>query len=383
MAMKKTLLLIITLLASLSISSQNYNATAFNINGEKLPLLFSENDKGDIVYSDVVNIEGDFTQIRQAVKDYIEEQKGLHELEIKYEVDNSKRIVAKIVCPINKQYWAVEIWGSPVVSGLRDASRITFKCAVDFLNNKFKYTLSDFWTDNRRISGEAKDNGPTNIIYQQRVNSLQKEYDDYASSHNSSKRSVKEKIYDLKSAVDYEKYQYVDSYNAVMNFIKGLREVQLFNANGDFVDQFTSQSSDDEKGQSLDLTNFHGNLLGKGNSVYVPSEGLEPYEKGGVQELIKQISVDEFWKIVNSPRLAHFIIEYHMSTEGRDHAWLVLKSADGKTICSKISGNHTGSSESLEDNHESARTLYMSVIYPLIQKLDNNKTDKIIKLFDR
>ena len=41
------------------------------------------------------------------------------------------------------------------------------------LSNQYRYTLNDFWTDNMRISVEAKDNGPTNFMYQQRLNSLQ------------------------------------------------------------------------------------------------------------------------------------------------------------------------------------------------------------------
>ena len=65
------------------------------------------------------------------------DQKAAHNIKVNIEVDNSKKIVAKIIYPVNKSYWAVELFGSPVVSGIRDASRVTFKCMVEFLNNKY------------------------------------------------------------------------------------------------------------------------------------------------------------------------------------------------------------------------------------------------------
>lgn len=380
---KRLLFVLIIGLASISGIAQNYNATAFNINGEKRPLLFKENAKGEIVYSEIINLNADAAQIRQSVKNYINDQKGQHNLDVTYEVDNSQKLVAKIVYPINKTYWAVEIWGSPVVSGLRDASRNTFKCTVEFLNNKFRYTFSDFWTDNQRISGEAKDNGPTNVIYQQRLNSLQKVYDDYASSHNAEKRSVKEKLYDYQAAIDFEKNQYACEYASIMDFINGLKKVKIFDANGDFEQNADStEDMDLKKPKALDLSNYHGNLLAKGNCVYVNDEGLEPYEQAGVQELVKQITIDGFWKVVPLRSMAHFVLEYHMSTEGRDHAWLELHSVYNSIICKDMPGNHEGSSESLEDNHESARSLYFSVINPLYDKIEKNKGGKVLSMFE-
>ena len=285
------------------------------------------------------------------------DQKATHDISVNIEVDNSKKIVAKIVYPINKLYWVVELFGSPVISGVRDASRVTFKCMVEFLNNKYRYTLNDFWTDNIRISGEAKDNGPTNIIYQQRLNSLQKEYKDYAGKHDIRKRSVKEKLYDYKAAIDFEENQYTCIYESVMGFLGGLKNLKPFDFNGSF-DQNIEIINKKNVPIRLDLSNFHGNLLAKGNSVFVNMEGASPAELSGARELVKQISIDEFWRLVTTREQAHFVLEYHMSTDGRDHAWLEVRSRDNSTICTSMSGNYAGTSEAIGENRDVARKLY-------------------------
>lgn len=383
--MKRIFLFFAFFTTLLLVKAQNFNATAFNAGNWKGEVLFAENANGDITYSDIIQLNGDMDQLRTTVKNYLAEQKAKHDLTLDYELDTDKKIIAKITYPINKEYWAVELWGSPIVSGERDASRITFKCTVSFLNNKFKYTLSDFWTDNRRVFGEAKDNGPTNVIYKQRVGSFQKEYNTYAQSHNAERRSVKEELYDLKANIDYEERQYASSYEAVMNFINGLRQVKVFDANGDFEDDTTVDAGNDSiiARDKIDWSLIHGNLLAKGNPVYVSCERLEPCEQAGAFELIKQISVDDFWRLVTNPSQAYFVLTYHMTTEGRDHAWLEISSCDGKTTCAKMPGNSCGTSESLSENKESARTLYLNVIYPMIQKIGKGKTDKVIALFER
>ena len=269
--------IVVLFLTLVSGKAQNHSTVTFNMGGVSSRLLFQENSEGEIIYTGIIDIKAEAEQIRQTVKDYIMDQKATHDISVNIEVDNSKKIVAKIVYPINKSYWAVELFGSSVISGVRDASRVTFKCMVEFLNNKYRYTLNDFWTDNIRISGVAKDNGPTNIIYQQQLNSLQKEYKDYAGKHDIRKRSVKEKLYDYKAVIDFEENQYTCIYESVMGFLGGLKNLKPFDFNGSF-DQSIEIINKKNVPIRLDLSNFHGNLLAKGNSVFVNMEGASPAE---------------------------------------------------------------------------------------------------------
>lgn len=73
---------------------------------------------------------------------------------------------------------------------------------------------------------------------------------------------------------------------------------------------------------------------------------------------MKQISIDEFWRLVTTREQAHFVLEYHMSTDGRDHAWLEIRSRDNSTICTSMSGNYRGTSEAIGENRDVARKLY-------------------------
>lgn len=367
--------------------AQNYNATAFNINGDKLTLLFDEDKNGNIEYSDTIYIDGTAAEIRQTIKDYLCEQESIHKLKISYELDSSRKLTVQISYPINKNYWAVEFFGSPIFSGLRDASRISFTCSIEFINNKFRYILNNFWTYNRRIAGEAKDNGPTNVIYQQRINSIVKEFELYKAQHDISQRDVKEKIYDYETAIKYETKQYACSYTAVLDFIEGLRNIRVFNENDDLISPQSQNNICEEQdstisSESIDLSQFKGNLLAKGNNVYINTEGIEPCEIAGANELIKQITIDNFWMIVPSKNQAHFILEYHMSTDGRDHAWLEIHSPDNRINCHYIQEKSIKTSESLSENREVARKLYLKTIFPLYNKILKGKQDYIIDRFN-
>lgn len=384
--MNKFLFLLAFLMyVSTSANAQNYNATAFNTNGREVKYLFPKDSEGNIKYSEVVNIKGTTAQIMEAVKTYIAEQKGSHDLDVKEEVASPRKYVATIVYPINKQYWSVEIWGSSVVSGLKDASRITFKCTVDVLDGKYRYILDNFWTDNRRIVGEAKDNGETNTIYAQRLNSLTKERESFVASHPKMSRKDKEALFDIDSNIEYEQYQYQCSYDAITDFIEGLKNLSIGDSITDFdqLDNLQKQQTSAEKVQPLDISGYHGNLMAKGNNVYVVTEGLEPYEQAGASELIKQIKVDGNWTVVPNRKLAHFVLEYKVNLEGRDHAYVTISDRDGKTTCTNLPGLREGSSESLEDNHEVARKIYLNALMKIPSLIEQGKTPKQLSVFER
>lgn len=382
--MRKVLSLLILMMPVL-LWAQTAHLETHGSKGIKQEVLFAEDANGKIVYSEVINLEGIDTELKQLVKDYIDEEKGKRECDINYIVDTSRKIVAEITMPIGKQYFAVEVWGSPVAAWNRDASRIKFTCTVEFLNNKFRYKLDNFWTQNRRASGDAKDNGETNAIYRQRVSSMQRQYDEYAASHDVERRKVKEDLYDLRLAIDNEKMNYYASYKAVMDFIEGLHNLKKVDADGDFEEEGTVKIEETGGTTQNEIKNYHGNLLAKGNSVYVLDTDLEPYERSGAMEIVKQITVDGIWKVVANPSMAHFTIEYHVSTEGRDHAWIELWSNDRQTVYKDFVGSRKGSSESISENREVARSIYLNGIQPILKKIENGslQKDKNLSKFER
>ena len=84
---------------------------------------------------------------------------------------------------------------------------------------KYRYTLTHFITDRWRIPGEGKDNGQSNIIHWQRVNSLTME--------QAAARGKKKDEYT--SMINKEKASYKAEYNAVMAFIEGLKTFAVIN----------------------------------------------------------------------------------------------------------------------------------------------------------
>ncbi len=133
----------------------------------------------------------------------------------------------------------------------------------------------------------------------------------------------------------------------------------------------------------INLNNYYGNLLSRGNNVYLPVERLAVYELAGVNELARQILSERLWNIVDNPRAAHIILEFHTSTKGSDHSWVEIISGDYRTVLKDFSNSKKGCSESEEDNEKVAEYFFRKGILPLIEKLEKGKKDKDIAAFRR
>ena len=373
--MKKLLFISLMLCSSLAFS-QNAVHYAFDTNGPMGECLFNQDSRGNVIYTGIVEMNGTAEEIIMAVSDFIESSKGLLECVAKQKVKTKKNVMYQIKCPVGKQYFSIEVWSSPVFSRLRDASEVIFDCNVEAIDGKFKYTLNNFVTKRNMLKGEAKNDGSPNIIHWQRVNSLIKERQNYLSRHNPAKRSTKEDLYDYDTQIDFEQSLYKMEHKKVMQFVEGLNNMKEQSS-----DTFTSDlvpADDGNDGiEPLNLDNYKGNLLKKGNCVYVM--GGNPYESAGASELIKQISIDNLWKIVTDPRLAHFIIEYRVDLDGRDRAYLRISSRDGSRF---FSGFKHSSDESVDGNRGVARSMYLNELYPLIKKLESGKTPKELVDFE-
>ena len=197
------------LFIGLSLMGQNLMNYAFDTNGPVGDVLFDQNDNGEIVYSGVVEVPFSADTLFGLAKEF------LYDLAKKFGAEVSDRFegVTKVACdielPVGTRFidvGYVGVWG-------KAASTVSFNLVIDIRSGKYRYTLSRFVTDRWRISGEGKDEGPSNLIHWQRVNSLTKEL--------AETRSAKKKE-ELSEMLERERIAYSGEYNAVMDFIHGL-----------------------------------------------------------------------------------------------------------------------------------------------------------------
>ena len=69
---------------------------------------------------------------------------------------------------------------------------------------------------------------------------------------------------------------------------------------------------------NVDIANYKGFLLDKGNAVFVVS-GPTSYEQAGANRLRELLSKDDYWQLAANEEQAHFIIKYYVIIKGQDH----------------------------------------------------------------
>ena len=408
--MKKVLLLIVTIAISYQVEyAQNMLHYALNSNGKKEWTLFPENANGEVVISSIVEAPFSADTILMAADSYITSLNAPGNCEVKTVTKSNIKNVYSVQLNVGKQLWAIEYFGSPLFVINRDVSHVKFTCVIEARKGKYRYSLIDFETNRRTLPGEAKNDGQPNTIHWQRVNSILRLRKQYCLSHNTSNRKAKEDVYSYNEAIAEETYLYFDEFNTVKRFEEGLKNLTF--AVDDFEDLETKGAVKENKDLALKeigdgiycrefLTqtdpNFNfsfienhakiekktvtnGSLLGKGNNVFVTSGG-ENYEQSGAQELKKQIYIDNFWNVVNDVKSAHFVIEYHVNTNGKDKAYIILKSPDRG--CQSDELFTEGSSESMSENREVAKDIYKYYLKPLQKKIETNKIPKTLNMFD-
>lgn len=203
--MKKLLTLLVILVTS-NVNAQNLMNYAFDTNGPVGECLFPDE------YRKVVNTNLSADTIMGLAKEF------LYSISKKYKGNTSNELegITKLACDIElkigKKYITVGVWNpGDVGTWEKAASTITFSLMLEIRDKKYRYTLSNFVTDRYRIPGEGKDQGPSNMIHWQRVNSLTKEMP---------KRGSKRTEYE--NMINFEKALYQGEYNAVQDVIKGL-----------------------------------------------------------------------------------------------------------------------------------------------------------------
>ena len=115
----------------------------------------------------------------------------------------------------------------------------------------------------------------------------------------------------------------------------------------------------------VDIDNYEGFLLQKGNVVYVES-GDTDYEKAGANRLREHILEDGFWKLASRKEQAHFIFKYRVIIKGHDHLdpqFIDTRSGltpkEQKKVYPNLLKNiWIGANESVDENPEFADKLF-------------------------
>ena len=387
----------------MEIRAQNLLHYAISTNGERGKCLFPEDATGNVVFSSIIDVPCSADSIIMVADEYISSQNITEKCKVKKIASSSRSCTYSIQLNIGQQSWGIEFWGSPLFVFQRDASHVKFKCIVEARNGKYKYSLIDFETNRNSLRGEAKNDGQPNIIHWQRVNSLTKERNAYAAKHDITKRNVKEEIFDYNSQIAYEACLYQAEYDATLKFEYGLKNLQfgddfmdfatvpsITNAENEnqgtefissqFGKDFFMQTGGNDNFSRKEPTNKFindGHIFDKGHNVFITS-GDRLFELSGAQELVKQTMIDGFWNVVDDIKLAHFVMRYEVTLEGRDKAYLYFSTPNSNN---EVKISSTGGSESIIDNREIARRLYLNSVFPMYKKIEEKNYPKQFSVF--
>ncbi len=75
----------------------------------------------------------------------------------------------------------------------------------------------------------------------------------------------------------------------------------------------------------IDEADIHGSLIAQGNKVFIPINSYIESERVGQEQLKKLVSEWDYWTVVDKPEQAHFVLQYVLTSKGRDNAWLFVR----------------------------------------------------------
>lgn len=392
---------------NLFVCAQNSLYYAWTTNGNTGNKLFPEVNN-EVIISNIIITDCSPEEIFESLEDLVGYINLKKDRSLKLVSKSKSRAIYSGEFSFGTQNWGIDFWGTPLFNVNKSATKVKFILSIEAIQGKFKYSLTDFETNRNTIKGEAKNDGQPNVIHWQRVNSLIKERDLYK-AENPDNRKTKEVIYDYNAQINYENYLYGNEFFMIDQFSKSLDGLNCNST--DFMEsQFELMSEDAEIGYpnlytlsnfthrddgmytmtfindvktDSDIVNIHHKpkdssfLMGKGNNVYVTS-GEHIYEIAGAQELIKQISIDGFWNVVNDIKEADFVITYNVNLEGRDKGYIVFSNTDRTT---SIPMFYKSSNESVRDNREVARSIYLSNLTKLQKSIEKKVNLKAFESF--
>lgn len=218
MIMKRLLLLTALIVLAIFSRSQNLMNVAFDTNGPMGKCLFPQDESGDIVFSGIVETNLSADTIMGLAKEFLYSISKKYNANTSHEMEGITKLACDMELKVGKKYISIGVWGdNNVGTWEKAASTIEFNLMIEVRNKKYRYTLSNFVTDRYRIPGEGKDQGPSNMIHWQRVNSLTKEM-------NHARKREQERYQKM---IDFENALYEGEYKAVQDVIKGLENLTI------------------------------------------------------------------------------------------------------------------------------------------------------------
>ena len=202
------------LIVSICCKAQNLNWRAFDTNGPMGECLFPQNEEGEIVYSEVISCDLSADTIFGLAKEFIYDVGKRYKADCKIELEGVTKLACHVKMPIGKEYFSFGVFSPDNIATFERAhSEVSFDMLIEIRKGKYRYTLNNFFTQRRRIPGEGKSDGPSNMIHWQRINSLKKEMPSQGKRREEQQRIIKD-----------EEITYQAEYNAVQEVIKGVKE---------------------------------------------------------------------------------------------------------------------------------------------------------------
>lgn len=70
---------------------------------------------------------------------------------------------------------------------------------------------------------------------------------------------------------------------------------------------------------------IHGSLIAQGNCVFIPTNSLYDFERAGQERFKELIKEWGYWKVVEKPEQAHFILQFTTQLEDTDYCWVLIR----------------------------------------------------------
>ena len=169
--MKRLFVIVLLGVLIFPLKGQNLMNTAMGTNGPVGELLFDQDSNGVIEYCGIVEPDLSADVIFGLAKEFLHFAQKKYNAEVSDLFEGITKIACNVELSVGKKYIDVPLVGT----WQKAASTVSFSVLIEVRNGRYRYTLSDFITDRWRIPGDGKDNGQSNVIHWQRVNSLKKE----------------------------------------------------------------------------------------------------------------------------------------------------------------------------------------------------------------
>lgn len=193
---------------------------AYDANGPIGDCLFPMDDEGKITIQDVVKTDYSKDSTIVFVTDFLEKEDDANGISVS--IPSLSKLNDVITCDVEMNV-GKELVEMPYAGLMeRHVSQISFNVKIEVKDGRFRYILSDFYTNRRTIHGEAKSEGPSNLIHWQRVNSLTNERDEYDYRHKRKSKRVKQNLKEWDDQIAKEIKSYEGEYDAVQSFISDL-----------------------------------------------------------------------------------------------------------------------------------------------------------------